>query len=72
MGNQETNKDQKDASQGIFLIGEKTQPKANSLPTQGSLRQLLRTFLDFRRYDAINGGLLFSSIFIIPQTPLLV
>ena len=35
------------------------QPKATSLPTQGCLRQLLRTFLDFRLYDAINGGLLF-------------
>ena len=42
-----------------MLIGEKKQPKANSLPTQGSLRQLLRTFVAFRRFGGINSGLLF-------------
>jgi len=35
------------------------QPKANSLPTQGSLRQLLRNFVAFRRFGVINSSLLF-------------
>jgi len=52
------NEDQKDASQGIFLIGEKQKPKSKSLPTQGSLRQLLRKSLDFRRFGVVNSGLL--------------
>jgi hypothetical protein len=37
---------------------QKQKAESKSLPTQGSLRQLLRTFFDFRRYDVINGGLL--------------
>jgi hypothetical protein len=43
------------ASQGIFLIREKKQqPKAKSLPMQGSLRQLLRNVVVFCRFGVIN------------------
>jgi hypothetical protein len=36
-------------------------PKAKPLPTQGSLRQLLRTFVVFCRFGVINSGFLFCS-----------
>jgi hypothetical protein len=39
---------------------EKTTAESQPLPTQGCLRQLLRTFLVFRRFDVINSILPFQ------------
>ena len=56
---QDTNEDQEGAFR-VSLERRKKTAESNSLPIQGNLRQLLRTFVVFCRFGIINSGLLWA------------